>query len=758
MSFVNYFVSLPVEIKNQESMSKHKSGKRLTKQRLVEMLQTLFQQNPNETFSLKQIFRELKLSTHPAKMLAVDVMDEMAWDDFLTKASDNSYRLNLKTQVQEGTFIRKANGKNSFQPDDGSKNIFVSERNSLFAMNGDRVRVAMMARREKHMKEAMVVEILSHKRDQAVGKLKVEKDYAFLVTEGNIFVHDILIPKKKLKGGKTGDKAVVKITQWPSKDSKNIVGEVIDVLGKEGDNNVEMHAILAQYGLPYSYPKQVEEAAEKIDPGITEQEIKRREDFRDVWTCTIDPKDAKDFDDALSIRQIVNRKSSNSKLYEVGVHIADVSHYVKEGSIIDKEATKRATSVYLVDRTIPMLPERLCNFICSLRPDEEKLCYSVIFTLDEEANVKDYHIAHTVIKSNRRYAYEEVQEVLEASYSSKPSSTSKTSDTSSEAENLCTLDKLAKKLRERRFKGGAVKFDREELHFDIDEKGKPTRAYFKKSNDATQLIEEFMLLANRTVAESIGKVKKGTKAKTLPYRIHDQPDPTKLETLREFVVKFGYKMKTSGTKGAISRSLNALMDDCQGKKEQKLIETVALRAMMKAKYSTHNIGHYGLAFEYYTHFTSPIRRYPDTMVHRLLTKYQDGGRSANQEKYEELCEHCSDMEQTAQQAERDSIKYKMVEFMEDKIGNEYDAHISGIQSYGIYCEIDENHCEGMVPMHDLDDDYYDFDERNYCLVGRRHRNKYQLGDPIRIKVARANLEKRQLDFALAEEAPKKKKK
>ena len=739
-------------------MSKHKSGKRLTKQRLVEMLQTLFQQNPNETFSLKQIFRELKLSTHPAKMLAVDVMDEMAWDDFLTKASDNSYRLNLKTQVQEGTFIRKANGKNSFQPDDGSKNIFVSERNSLFAMNGDRVRVAMMARREKHMKEAMVVEILSHKRDQAVGKLKVEKDYAFLVTEGNIFVHDILIPKKKLKGGKTGDKAVVKITQWPSKDSKNIVGEVIDVLGKEGDNNVEMHAILAQYGLPYSYPKQVEEAAEKIDPGITEQEIKRREDFRDVWTCTIDPKDAKDFDDALSIRQIVNRKSSNSKLYEVGVHIADVSHYVKEGSIIDKEAMKRATSVYLVDRTIPMLPERLCNFICSLRPDEEKLCYSVIFTLDEEANVKDYHIAHTVIKSNRRYAYEEVQEVLEASYSSKPSSTSKTSDTSSEAENLCTLDKLAKKLRERRFKGGAVKFDREELHFDIDEKGKPTRAYFKKSNDATQLIEEFMLLANRTVAESIGKVKKGTKAKTLPYRIHDQPDPTKLETLREFVVKFGYKMKTSGTKGAISRSLNALMDDCQGKKEQKLIETVALRAMMKAKYSTHNIGHYGLAFEYYTHFTSPIRRYPDTMVHRLLTKYQDGGRSANQEKYEELCEHCSDMEQTAQQAERDSIKYKMVEFMEDKIGNEYDAHISGIQSYGIYCEIDENHCEGMVPMHDLDDDYYDFDERNYCLVGRRHRNKYQLGDPIRIKVARANLEKRQLDFALAEEAPKKKKK
>ena len=719
-------------------MSKGKGKKRLSKKQIAEMLQTLFQQNPNETFSFKQIFKALKFDTHPVKMMAIDLMEEMAWDDFLSKASDNSYRLNLKTQVQEGTFIRKANGKNSFLPDDGGKPIFVSERNSMFALNGDRVKVAMMARREKHIKEAMVVEILSHKMDQAVGKLKVERDYAFLITEGNIFVNDILIPKKKLKGGKTGDKAVVKITQWPSKDSKNMVGEVIDVLGKEGDNNVEMHAILAQYGLPYKYPKNVEDAAEKIDPGITPQEIARREDFRDVFTCTIDPKDAKDFDDALSIRK-------QGKLWEVGVHIADVSHYVKEGSTIDKEAVKRATSVYLVDRTIPMLPERLCNFICSLRPDEEKLCYSAIFVLDEDANVKNYHIAHTVIKSNRRYAYEEVQEIL----------TGKDGDY---AEELRTLDKLAKKLRERRFKGGAVKFDREELHFDIDEKGKPIRAYFKKSNDATQLIEEFMLLANRTVAEHIGKVEKPKgksqqpKAKkTFVYRVHDQPDPTKLETLREFVVKFGYKMKTSGTKGAISKSLNTLMDNCQGKKEQKLIETVALRAMMKAKYSTHNIGHYGLAFDYYTHFTSPIRRYPDMMVHRLLTKYQDGGRSANQEKYEDLCEHCSDMEVTSQQAERDSIKYKMVEFMEDKIGNEYDAHISGIQSYGIYCEIDENHCEGMVPMRDLDDDYYDFDEKNYCLVGRRHHHKYQLGDPIRIKVARANLEKRQLDFALAED-------
>ncbi len=712
-------------------MGHKKGGKRLSKKQVADAIQGLFQAHPGEALNYKQIFKALKLDTHPAKMLAVDGMDEMAWDDYLSKVDNSTFRLNLKTQVQEGTFIRKANGKNSFLPDDGGKPIFVSERNSMSAMGGDRVRVAMMARRQNHIKEAMVTEILERKHNQAVGILQVEKDYAFLVTEGNIFVHDILIPKKKLKGGKTGEKAVVKITQWPSAESKNLVGEVIDVLGQQGDNNVEMHAILAQYDLPYKYPQRVEEAANKIDASITPEEIARREDFRDVLTFTIDPADAKDFDDALSIRPTGNG------LYEVGVHIADVSHYVTEGSIIDKEAQQRATSVYLVDRTIPMLPERLCNFICSLRPDEEKLCYSVIFILDEEANIKQWHLAHTVIKSNRRYAYEEVQEMLDG----------KDGDY---AKELRLLSSMAQKLRERRFQGGAVKFDREELHFDVDEKGKPTRCFFKKSTLATQLIEEFMLLANRTVAESVGRVPKGTKAKTLPYRVHDQPDPQKLESLRVALAPLGYKVKTSGTRGAISRGLNKLMDEAQGQREQKLVETLALRAMMKAKYSTHNIGHYGLAFDYYTHFTSPIRRYPDTMVHRLLTKYQQGGRSANQDHYEELCEHSSQMEQTAANAERDSIKYKMVEFMADKVGQEFDAHISGVQSYGIYCEIDENHCEGLVGMHDLDGDYYEYDEKNYQLVGRRHHHKYQLGDAIRIKVARANVERRQLDFVLAD--------
>ena len=724
-------------------MGKKKGGKRMNKKQVSEALQRFFQESPDATFSFKQIFKALKLDTHPLKMLAIDIMEEMAWDDFLTKVTESSYKLNTKTQLQEGTFRRKSNGKNSFIPDDGSQPVFVAERNSLWALDGDKVQVAYMARRQKHIKEAMVTAILKRARETFVGKLRVDKDFAVLVTAENIFVHDIIIPKKKLKTGKTGDKAVVKITQWPDAEHKNLVGEVIDVLGEQGDNNVEMNAILAQYGLPYKYPKNVEEAANKIPAEISDADIAEREDFREVYTCTIDPKDAKDFDDALSVRQLDNG------LWEVGVHIADVSHYVKEGSIIDKEAMKRATSIYLVDRTIPMLPERLCNFICSLRPNEEKLAYSVIFELDEEANIKRWHLAHTVIKSNHRFAYEEVQAVLEGGEATDhPLGGGPCSE--EEKVLLKQLDKLAKKLREARFKNGAVKFDREELHFDIDENGKPVRCYFKVSKDANKLIEEFMLLANRTVAESIGKVKKGLKPKTLPYRIHDQPDPQKLETLRGFVVKFGYKMKTAGTKGAISKSLNTLMDECQGKKEQKLIETVALRAMMKAKYSVHNIGHYGLAFDYYTHFTSPIRRYPDTMVHRLLTKYQQGGRSANKEHYEELCEHCSDQELIAQNAERDSIKYKMVEYMGEFVGEEFDAHISGIQSYGIYCEIDENHCEGMVQMRDLDDDYYDFDEKNYCLVGRRHHHKYQLGDPIRIKVAKANVEKRQLDFVLAD--------
>lgn len=501
------------------------------------------------------------------------------------------------------------------------------------------------------------------------------------------------------------------------------------IIGIKKDDDTVMHEILEEYGLPYDYPQPQLQAAEKLDATITKKDYAEREDFRDVLTFTIDPKDAKDFDDALSIRKL------ESGLWEVGVHIADVTHYVKEDDIIDREAFKRATSIYLVDRTIPMLPERLCNFVCSLRPDEEKLTYSVIFNLDDEGEIKAWRLVHAIIKSNRRYAYEEVQEMLEG----------KDGDNAAE---LCTLDALAKKIRARRIDNGAIKFESEELHFDVDETGKPISVYYKVSTDATQLIEEFMLLANRTVAESVGKVKRGQRKKTLPYRIHDNPDEDKLENLRQFITKFGYKMKSTGTKGQTSRSLNKLMDECHGKNEQKLIEMIALRTMMKAKYSVHNIGHFGLAFDYYTHFTSPIRRYPDMMVHRLLTAYQQGAKSADAEYYEGLCEHCSEMEVISVQAERASIRYKAVEFMSERIGQEFDAHISGVSEWGLYCEIDENHCEGLVSRRELDDDYYEFDEKSYCLKGKRYHNTYSLGDPIRIIVRRANLERRFIDFGL----------
>lgn len=726
---------------------KKKGGKRMTANKLAEKIESFFRSHPQKSYSFKEIFKNLKLDTHPLKMLAIDLMEEMAWDDFLTPVADNAYRLNLETHVQEGKFIRKNNGKNVFIPDGSDLSVFVAERNSMFALSGDRVKAMLLARKEGEMREAIITDIISHDKDTFVGKIKVESDIAFLITEANIFPQDVIIPKKKLNGARDGEKAVVKIINFPSKDSKKIIGEVVDVLGESGNNDVEMNTILAQYGLPYKYPKEVEEAAEHISGEITAKDLEEREDFRDIFTCTIDPKDAKDFDDALSLNVLSNGH------YQVGVHIADVSHYVKEGDIIDKEAQKRATSVYLVDRTIPMLPERLCNFICSLRPNEEKLAYSVIFEMDDMAHIYQSRVVHTVIKSDRRYAYEEVQTLLEnngvIANTDEPAPIKDPKDYVGEnAEALITLDKLAKMLRKERFSNGAVRFDREELHFDIDEKGHPVRCYFKVSKDANKLIEEFMLLANRTVAEKIGKVSKGKKAKTLPYRIHDNPDPQRLEALKEFVTKLGYKLKTDGTKGEVARSLNKLIDNSASEANNKMIQTIALRAMMKAKYSVHNIGHFGLAFPYYTHFTSPIRRYPDTLVHRLLTAYAEGAKSANKEYYESLCEHSSEMELIAQNAERDSIKFKMVEFMNDYIGERFDAHISGITSFGMYCEIDENHCEGMVPMRELDDDYYDFDEKNYCLVGRRRGKVYRLGDAVKIEVTKANIEKRLLDFSL----------
>ena len=713
--------------KNKEK----KAGKRMKKKDLVNILMNFFHSKPTEALSLKFIFSELKMTTHPLKMLCIDILNELKDGDYITEVDKNKFRLNDHGKELTGTFQRKSNGKNSFIPDEGGDPIFIAERNSAHAMNNDKVKIVFYAKRKNHDAEGEVVEILERANDTFVGTLEVANSYAFLVTENRTLANDIFIPKEKLKGGKTGDKAVVKIVEWPDK-AKNPIGQVIDILGKAGDNTTEMHAILAEFGLPYVYPEAVEKAADKIPAEISEEEIARREDFRKVTTFTIDPKDAKDFDDALSIRSI------KEGLWEVGVHIADVTHYVQEGSIIDKEAEKRATSVYLVDRTIPMLPERLCNFICSLRPNEEKLSYSVIFDITEKGEVKNSRIVHTVINSDRRFTYEEAQQIIET----------KEGDFK---EEVLMLDKIAKALRDKRFSSGAINFDRYEVKFEIDDKGKPVSVYFKESKDANKLVEEFMLLANKTVAEEIGKVPRNKKAKVFPYRIHDLPDPEKLDNLAQFIARFGYKLRTSGPKSDVSKSINHLLDDIQGKKEENLIETVSIRAMQKARYSTHNIGHYGLAFEYYTHFTSPIRRFPDMMVHRLLTKYAEGGRSVLESKYEDLCEHSSNMEQIAANAERASIKYKQVEFMSERLGQIFDGVISGVTEWGLYVELNENKCEGMIPMRDLDDDYYEFDEKNYCLRGRRKNRMYSLGDAITVKVARANLEKKQLDFALVEE-------
>ena len=707
---------------------KEQGSTRLRKNDLLKSITTIFTENPQKTYNYKQISNLLEIESDTQRTFINELIYQLRDEDILTEISRGKFKLNSRGGYITGKFDRQG-VKSYLIPDDGGEQIFIPERKIGTAMLNDKVKVFMYAHRKGKEPEGEVVEILRRAQDTFVGILEVSDNFAFLNVQSKVLNSDILIPKAKLKGGKTGQKALVRIIEWKH-TMKSPVGEVIDVLGDKGDNDAEMHAILAEYGLPYKYPENVEAAAEKIEAGITPQEISKRLDMRSVTTFTIDPRDAKDFDDALSIRKLDNG------LWEVGVHIADVTHYVRPGTIIDKEGQERATSVYLVDRTVPMLPEYLSNGICSLRPDEDKLTYSVIFQLNERAEIKSYEIAKTVTRSNRRFTYEEAQSVIETGEGDYK-------------EEILTLNELAKKLREKRFQSGAIAFDREEVRFEIDEKGKPLSVYFKVQKDSNKLIEEFMLLANKTVATHIGKPGKGQKVRTFVYRIHDTPNPEKLENFSAFIKKFGYNLKSTGKKTQISSAINSLLDEVSGKKEQNLIETLAVRSMAKAIYSTQNIGHYGLAFDYYSHFTSPIRRYPDIMAHRLLEQYDKGGKSANEKETEELCEHCSNREQLAANAERASIKYKQVEFMAERVGQTFDGVISGITEWGIYVELIENKCEGMIPIRDLDDDYYVMDEKNYCLIGRRFHKKYQLGDELTVKVAKANLDKKQLDFVLA---------
>ena len=703
---------------------------KMSKNAIITAITNLFTEVPNKLLNYKQLSHALGMRTDSQKQLVIEALNTLLEQGHLEQVSYGKFRLNLRQSYVNGTLDRQSIAKKTYLiPEDGGEPIFIAERSMGCALNGDRVKVLLYPRRKNHEEEAEVVEVLERAKTEFVGTLEVKPNFAFLNVGRKQLAHDIFIPRDKLNGGKDGQKCIGRIVDWEDKE-KNPIGEIIDVLGDVGDNNTEMHAILAEFGLPYKYPKDVEEAAEKISAGITSAEISKRIDMRDVCTFTIDPRDAKDFDDAISIRKL------ETGFWEVGVHIADVTHYVTEGSIIEKEAVERATSIYLVDRTIPMLPEHLSNGICSLRPNEEKLTYSVIFTIDEFADIKDYKIARTVINSNRRFTYEEAQLIIETGEGDYK-------------EEMLKLNELAKMLRVKRFAKGAIAFERTEVRFEIDEKGKPISVFFKEAKESNKLVEEFMLLANRTVATHIGKPqKRGEKPKTFVYRIHDVPNPDKLANFSAFIKRFGYKLKTTGKNSEVSSAINHLLDEVEGKKEQNLIETLAIRSMAKAVYSTENTGHYGLSFDYYTHFTSPIRRYPDMMVHRLLTRYLEGGRSVDQQEWELLCKHSSDMEQLAANAERASIKYKQVEYMSERLGQVYDGVISGVTEWGIYVELNENKCEGMIPIRNLGDDYYTFDEKNYCIIGRHKHKKYQLGDALTVKIARADLIKKQLDLAL----------
>ena len=698
----------------------------------------ILSKSPNKPFNYKQIAAILEVDDTKSRNEIIKDLKILAAQKVIIETEPGKYLVKASGQeLYEGVVDMTSRKTGYFVCDDLEHDVFIPFMNLNHALDGDRVKVYIYNKRSSRKPEAEVVEIIERAKTEFVGVIDVQKNFAFVTTANAKMYTDIFVPKNKLNDAQHGEVVLVKLEDWPKK-ADSPFGSVIKVLGKPGEHDTEIHAILAEYGLPYDFPIEVEAFANKIDTSITQEEIAKRRDMRNVLTFTIDPKDAKDFDDALSFQVLENGN------YEIGVHIADVSHYLKEGTILDDEAYKRATSVYLVDRVVPMLPEVLSNFACSLRPHEEKYTFSAIFQLNQKAEVIDSWFGRTVIYSDQRFAYEEAQHIIETKSSTIPAEISLTGNEYKASDEVTQatlkLDELAKILRKKRMDAGAISFDKVEVKFNLNNNDEPTGVYFKISKDANHLIEEFMLLANRKVAEFIGKQKK-----TFVYRIHDEPNEDKLIGLQSVISKFGYSLNFK-SKDAISKSLNSLLEEVNGKKEQNLVDTLAIRAMSKARYSTQNIGHYGLAFDYYSHFTSPIRRYPDVMAHRLLQHYLDGGKTANEDDYEEKCEHSSDMELLAANAERDSVKYMQVKFMEDKKDIEFLGVISGVTEWGIYVEIIENKCEGMVRIRDIKEDYYVFDEKQYAYVGEMYKGMLQLGDEVYVKVKNADLVKKQLDY------------